>query len=200
MHRCTPGEASSGHASEIAVIFHRAAIPGSASSSSSSPRAALAGACGSAQVSFTISSTLRDFEGTAGSVAVTPSQGADGTWSADVSVSVAAMKTGNGWRDADMREMLDAAHHPQIRGRFRDVEPEKVRSSGVLPFVLQIRTVEHPVKATVQNWRQSERAASFDAAFDVSLKSFQLEAPSRFFLTVGDTVRVTVHVKLERAN
>jgi polyisoprenoid-binding protein YceI len=158
------------------------------------------GVRGSAQVVFSVTSTLHDFEGTAGSVAVTPSQAADGTWSADVSVAVAAMKTGNGRRDGDMRKMLDAAHHPQIRARFREVEPEKVRSSGVLPFLLQIRTVERPVKATVQNWRQNEREASFDAAFDVSLKSFQLEAPSRFFLTVGDTVRVSVHVKLERAS
>jgi hypothetical protein len=96
--------------------------------------------------------------------------------------------------------MLDAARHPQIRARFRDLDPEKVRSSGVLPFLLQIRSVERPVKATVRNWRQSERAASFDAAFEVSLKSFELEAPSRFFLTVGDAVRVSVRVKLERTN
>jgi polyisoprenoid-binding protein YceI len=116
-----------------------------------------------------------------------------------VSVPVAALNTGNGWRDSDLREMLDAERHPQIRARFRDLDPDQVRSSGMLPFLLQIRSVERPVKATVQNWRQSERAASFDAAFDVSLASFQLEAPSRFFLTVGDAVRVTVHVTLERA-
>lgn len=187
---------------EIAVMFHR--------------RSAIARLClcallfasgpalaqdvrGSAQVSFSVTSTLHDFQGTAGPVAVALSQGADGAWSADVSVAVAGMKTGNGRRDRDVRKMLDAERHPQIRGRFRGVDPEAVRSSGVLPFVLQIRTVEHPVKAAVRNWRQSEREASFDAAFDVSLESFQLEAPSTFFLTVGDTVRVTVHVTLQRA-
>ena len=158
------------------------------------------GVRGSAQISFTVSSTLHDLEGTAGSAAVALSQAAYGTWSADVNVPVASLDTGNGWRDSDMRDMLDAAHHPQIKARFRDLDPEKVRSSGVLPFVLRIRTVERPIQATVQNWRQSERTASFDAAFDVSLKSFQLEAPSRFFMTVGDAVRVSVHVKLERAS
>ena len=165
---------------------------------SSSPALA-EGVRGTAQVSFSVTSTLHDFEGTAGSVALALSQAADGTWSADVSMPVAGMKTGNRWRDADMREMLGAPQHPQIRGRFRDLDPEKVRSSGVLPFVLQIRTVERPVRATVENWRQSEREASFDAAFDVSLRSFQLEAPERFFLSVDDTVRVTVHATLERA-
>lgn len=163
------------------------------------PAPALAdGVRGSAQISFSVSSTLHDFEGTAGSVAVALPQGADGTWSADVSVPVAGVKTGNRWRDADMREMLGAPQHPQIRGRFRGVDPEKVRSSRVLPFLLQIRTVERPMRAAVKNWRQSEREASFDAAFDVSLQSFQLEAPERFFLSVDDTVRVTVHVTLER--
>lgn len=157
------------------------------------------GVQGTAQISFTGTSTLHDFKGTAGSVAISLSQGANGAWSAEVSVPVAGMKTGNRWRDGDMREMFDATRHPQIRGRFRDVDAETIRASGVLPFVLQIRTVERPVKASIQNWRQSEREASFDAAFDVSLESFQLEAPETFFLSVGDTVRVTVHVTLERA-
>jgi hypothetical protein len=75
---------------------------------------------------------------------------------------------------------------------------EEVRSSGVLPFLLQIRTVERPVQAAIRNWRQSEREASFDADFELSLGRFQLEAPSNFFLSVGDRVRVTVHVTLER--
>ncbi len=61
---------------------------------------------------------------------------------------VAAIKTGNRWRDGDMR------------------------------------------------WRQSEREASFDAAFELSLESFQLKAPQTLFLRVADTVRVTVHVTL----
>jgi polyisoprenoid-binding protein YceI len=157
------------------------------------------GVRGRLQVTFTGTSTLHDFEGTAGSVEVSLSQGAGGSWSADVSIPVAEMKTGNAWRDESMREMLGAARHPQIRGRFRDLDAQQVRSSGVLPFVLQIQTVERPVQATVTDWRQSEREASFDATFDVSLESFQLEAPRTLFLRVGDTVRVTVHVTLERA-
>jgi polyisoprenoid-binding protein YceI len=131
-------------------------------------------------------------------VAFSLSQGAGGAWSADVNVAVADLKTGNRWRDGDMREMFDSAKHPRIRASFRDLDPEKVRSSGLLPFLLQIRTVERPVQAAVRNWRQTEREASFDAAFDVSLESFQLEAPETFFLSVGDTVRVTVRVTLER--
>jgi polyisoprenoid-binding protein YceI len=152
----------------------------------------------SVQVSFSGTSTLHNFKGTAGSVAVALSQTANGAWSAEVNVPAAAMDTGNGWRDGDMREMLGAARNPQILGRFRDLDPDQVRSSGVLPFVLRIRTVERPVRVAITNWKQSDREASFDASFEVSLQSFQLEAPQAFFLSVGDIVRVTVHVTLER--
>jgi hypothetical protein len=54
------------------------------------------------------------------------------------------------------------------------------------------------VQAAIQNWRQSEREASFDASFELSLESFELEAPRTLFMSVGDEVRVTVHVTLER--
>lgn len=156
------------------------------------------GARGTLRVSFAGTSTLHDFEGTAGSVAVSLSQAADGTWSADVGVPVAEMKTGNGWRDENMRKMFDAEHHPLIRGRFRGVDPQQVQRSGVLPFALTIRTVERPVQAAVSRWEQNEQEASFDATFELSLASFQLEAPKSMFLSVGDSVRVTVHVTLER--
>jgi polyisoprenoid-binding protein YceI len=153
---------------------------------------------GSLDVSFAVSSTLHDFEGTAGTLSVSLRQDATGTWSADVAIPVAQMKTGNDRRDERMRSMLDAAHHPSILGRVRGVDPESVRRSGKLPLRLQIRDVERELEASVTHWRQDERTASFDAAFDVSLAAFQLAAPRLLFVRVGDTVRVNVHLTLER--
>ena len=154
---------------------------------------------GSLQISFQGTSTLHDFAGTAGPVSVSLWQAANGTWSADVSVPVAQLDTGNGWRDEGMREMFDAARHPRIIARFRDLDADRARSSGVLPFLLRIRSVERPVQASITAWRQTERAASFEAAFELSLASFQLEAPQTLFLRVGDSVRVTVRATLERS-
>jgi len=156
------------------------------------------GARGALDVSFAATSTLHDFEGTAGPLSVSLSQDATRGWSADVAIPVAQMKTGNSRRDESMRSMFDAEHHPQIHGHFRGVDPERVRSSGKLPFVLQIRDVERPVEARVTHWQQSEVQAEFDAEFDVSLETFQLEAPRVLFVKVGDTVHVHVHLKLER--
>ena len=153
---------------------------------------------GTLNVSFAATSTLHDFEGTAGSLSVSLSQDATGPWSADVMIPVAQMKTGDDRRDESMRSMFDAAQHPLIYGRVRGVDPERVRSSGKLPLVLQIKDVERPVEASVTHWQQSESTASFDAAFDVSLAAFQLVAPQILFIGVGDTVHVNVHLKLER--
>ena len=157
------------------------------------------GVRGTLDVAFAATSTLHDFEGTAGKLDVSLAQDASGGWSAEVAIPVAQLNTGNDRRDANMRSMLDAEHHPQIQGRFRGVDPERVRSSGKLPFVLRIRNVEHPLEASVTHWQQAERTASFDAAFDVSLAAFQLEAPQVLFIRVGDTVHVNVHLKLERS-
>jgi polyisoprenoid-binding protein YceI len=178
------------HAARIAILFC-VILAGAGSARAQAAR-------GSLDVTFAVTSTLHDFEGTAGTLSVSLSQDATGAWSADVTVPVAQLKTGNDRRDESMRTMFDAAQHPLIRGRVRGVDPERVRSSGKLPLVLQIKDVEHPLEASVTHWEQSERTASFDVAFDVSLAAFQLEAPRILFVRVGDTVHVNVHLKLER--
>jgi polyisoprenoid-binding protein YceI len=153
---------------------------------------------GTLRVALAATSTLHDFEGGAEPVSVSLSQDPSGGWSADVTLAVADLSTGIGWRDESMRSMFEADRHPRILGRVRGVDPEQVRRSGALAFVLRIRDVERPLTARVTQWQQSERRASFDAAFDVSLAAFGIEAPSLPFNRVGDVVHVTVHLDLER--
>ena len=131
-------------------------------------------------VRFAVTSTLHDFEGTASALEVSLAQDAAGTWSADVTIPVAQLKT------------------LSVRPEQTFGDPERVRSSGKLPFVLAIKNVERPVEARVTHWQQSENTASFDADFTVSLAAFQLEAPQILFISVGDAVHVSVHLKLER--
>ena len=154
---------------------------------------------GTLEISFSVTSSLHDFEGNVPSVTFAIESGPGGAWDGDVEVPVAAMDTGIDRRDQNLRVMLDAAQYPRIRGRFRAVDPEQVHASGVLPFLLQIREVERPVEATISNWQQDDRTARFDAEFDVSLRDCALEAPHVLFMSVGDRVHVTVHVTLERS-
>jgi len=154
---------------------------------------------GSVEISFVGSATVHDFEGNAPPIQVTVDAQPDGKWSGDVAVPVATLDTGISKRDENLRAMLDAPNHPKIQGRFRDVDAEEVRRAAALPFTLRIRDVERPVQAKLSNWKQEDdRHARFDADFDGSLKEFGLEAPSILFVSVEDTVHVTVHVALER--
>ena len=153
---------------------------------------------GTVEISFSATSTLHDFEGSVPALAFAVESGPSDAWGGDVEVPVAAIDTGIDQRDKNLRAWLDAAQYPRIRGRFRDVDPERAHASGVLPFLLRIRDVERPAVATVSHWQQQDRTARFDAEFDVLLHDYSLEAPSLLFVHVGDRVHVTVHVTLER--
>ena len=76
------------------------------------------------------------------------------------------------------------ADHVRCRAASADPRPRARRGSGARAQQRQApascsrsRTWSDPLKASVTHWQQSERAASFDAAFDVSLAGFRLEAP-----------------------
>lgn len=163
--------------------------------------AALWGTC---RIEFHGTSTLHDFDGSV------PPRRFDlhplprgGGWSADVVVPVAEMDTGNGRRDANLREMLDSARYPEIRATFAAIDPTNARPArgdgpGTLPFVLTIRDVSRPLVGQVAHWVESAEEVSFDVRFDVSLAEFGLAAPSVLGLVrVGDRVELLVHAQVQ---
>jgi polyisoprenoid-binding protein YceI len=146
-------------------------------------------------VRFAGSSTLHGFAGTAPSVRVPLAATADGTWSASVEVPVATLDTGNGRRDAQMREMLHADTHPVLRGVVEGIRPETVERTGRLPVALTIAGVTRQVGARVRRWTAAPGQVSFDAGFDVSLAAHGLEAPRTLLVVrVADVVHVDVQV------
>lgn len=180
-----------------------AALAALASAASPARAADADAAVAEVRIAFTGSSTLHDFDGTAAPLTVPLAPAAGGTWAADVAVPVASLDTGSARRDAKMREMLRGDAHPLIRGTFRDVEPERVRRSRRLPFVLEIGGARRPTTAVVRAWREGEagETLSFDADLDVSLAAFDLEAPrALLFMRVADVVHVTVHVVVRRVS
>lgn len=165
-----------------------------------SPMARAAGRVqGTLNITFSGTSTLHGFSGSVAATTVSVEQGADGLWSADVTVPVASMNTKDAKRDENLRSMLDETHYPIIRGRFEAIDPVEVQRSGAVAFLLTIRTVEQPMQASVRHWQQTEDRVSFEAEFDVSLQAFHLTAPTALlFIRVGDAVHVTVRVTLQR--
>jgi polyisoprenoid-binding protein YceI len=161
-------------------------------------------AAGTFAVTFSGTSTLHDFQGTAAvqPVGAQRSAGRD-AWTAEVRVPVAALDTGSAWRDANMRAMLDAEHFPHLTAVFDAIDPDRSRPSppngvGSLPFTLRIRDVAHELVGVTSAWREQADRVSFDVRFEVSLASFGLEPPRALgVIEVGDVVTVSVHVALE---
>ncbi len=161
---------------------------------------------GTVHIRFQGESTLHGFTGTAPpqSLQLT-SDPASGTFTTEIKLPVATLDTDNGWRDAKMRDLLEADAHPEIVARFQNLAPAALRPSSAespstLAFDLRLRTVERHIEATVSNWRETPTSLSFDATFVVSLRSFGLEAPSVAGLVrVDDSITVEVHVDLAPA-
>lgn len=152
-------------------------------------------------VHFTGSSTLHDFHGSAPAVTVPLQPGTlDGHWTAEAGVDVRSLDTGNGSRDSNMWNMFDAKNWPSIRASFADIDAAAIATGKRLSFKLTIREITHDVVATVTSWQQDQDKVAFNAAFDVSLTAFGLEAPSVLGLVhVADSVAVGVHVIVTKA-
>jgi hypothetical protein len=114
-------------------------------------------------------------------------------------VPVAAMDTRNGSRDGQMREMFLSDRFPRIRGTIHDVAVERLRveigmgreGKAPLDLLLGIRGVERKIRADASNLKESGDKVTFDLEFPVSLREFDLKAPSVLgIIRVGDKVTV----------
>lgn len=167
----------------------------------------LSGAC---QVQFIGSSTLHDFSGTGTCepfvLQIKETAGGKAILADTIlAVAVNGMQTGNSNRDKKMREMFAADRFTRIAGilgggsvaELRQQLHEAARGGKTLPLRLRIRDVEAPVAARLTHLVDSPKALSFDLEFNVSLKAFQLEAPSvAGLIRVGDEVRVKVNLQI----
>ena len=75
---------------------------------------------------------------------------------------------------------------------------ESIDSTPPLLFQLQIRDIEKPVTAVLQNIVETEGKITADLTFTLSLDDYQLKAPSVLgIIRVGDSVKVTTSFLLE---
>ena len=170
---------------------------------------ALEGRC---QIEFSGSSTLHDFSGQAACqpfiLFVTGNADAGLEFTDTVIfVSVASMDTDNSKRDVKMREMFESEKYPQIKASPVALSSQMIErfvagrsgKNGTLEFNLKIRDIELPQTAQVSNLLEDDKQLSFDLAFDLSLKSYQLKAPSVLgLIRVGDQVHLKIPVQLNK--
>jgi polyisoprenoid-binding protein YceI len=126
----------------------------------------------------------------------------DGSVQVMIRAPVASFDSGNGNRDAHMREVTDAARFPfvvvkaagggaAVPASFPAEQP--LTLAGELTFHGVTRPVEVPV--TIR-WQSGERA-TVEGGFPISLEAFGVERPSLMFVKVEDRVNVRARLALE---
>lgn len=157
------------------------------------------------RVEFQATYPLGDFTGAteevSGELSVDPQNVPLGV-SGSVSVKPESLKTGIAGRDSDLRKMLEVERHPLIRFTVLSVQAsfpslaEKADTTLTIDGLLIIRGVERPVtltgRARIQEgrlWVRGEGA--------LTLTRYGIDPPKKFFMAVGDTVRVSFDALLK---
>jgi hypothetical protein len=160
---------------------------------------------GSCSVIFQGSSTLHDFEGKGSCQPFHVSENVGIMIIPELSVAVSTMDTDNSKRDKKMRKMFNAENYPLIKGGIEPVSIADIRKAlhenkeghSEVVFLLQIRDIEKPVTATLQNIIEAEGQISADMTFAISLADYQLKPPSVLgIIRVGDNINVTTSLLL----
>lgn len=165
---------------------------------------------GGCDIRFLATSTLHDISGTVRCrpFAAPVVKGSDGRARVPlvaVEAPVAGMDTGNRSRDAQMRDMFQSSKYPTIRVSLREIDLPGLRSRmradpngrGPLELTLRIRDTERRVQAVARNLKESLGTAAFEVEFPVSLREFNLPAPSVLgIVRVGDKVTVIADVRV----
>jgi hypothetical protein len=162
---------------------------------------------GTSEVKFRGYSTLHDFDGTVKQVPlkVTVVPGPNGrVASATSNVEVKDMSTANDKRDTNMWTMFQQAKFRFLKVEVNGAEERTLHPPGgrpgSMPVTLTIAGQRGTVNAVVTNVVESPAQGSFDLAFPVSLKAFNLDPPKSLggLVKVKDTVDVNVHVVLKK--
>lgn len=153
-----------------------------------------------ADIQFSGSSTLHDFEGRASSQPFVASFTEDRETGqlnvvAKASLSVKDMGTENSKRDKNMFKMFDLEHFKLITGELTETAIP-LEGSTHATLRLKIRNVERDVDATISDVRRDGNNISCKMQFAISLKVFDLKGPSVMgLIRVDDSVYVECKIK-----
>lgn len=156
------------------------------------------------QVAFDATFPFGDFSGTtdrvAGEFRLDPADVPHGVLGS-ASVNPARLKTGLEGRDRDLKQTLEVNAHPEISFQVEEVRssfPSLTERADValqISGVMRIRSVERPVTWTARA-RIEEGWLWVRGEAQIRLSDFGITPPRKFFLAVGDLVRVSFDLRL----
>jgi len=152
-------------------------------------------------VSFRLVHALHAVEGACGAVEGRARLLPDGGVQVAVRARVDSFDSGNGNRDAHMREVTEAARFPFVSLKAvasspapADGPPEPtVVLDAELTFHGVVRRIAIPVKVRFD----SASRATVEASFPVSLEAHGVERPSLLFMKVEDRIEIAARLLLE---
>ena len=176
----------------LALLLPAARHAGAQAAATAPAKSAATTLAGTGSIVFKGTSTLHDFEGQVAvqpfTIRISDGEGRAARWSAEATVPVAQMNTGNAKRDKSMYEMFELPSFPSIRGKLED-SPVPRDGSGTVNMTLQIRNQRQTVPVQVTGWRMQGGELTFHGAAQVSLNQFGLVPPSVLkMIKVRDTV------------
>src|SRR5512140_2502734 len=186
----------------LAAMF--ALFPSTSAEAASADAPASGTIRGARDIAFLATSTLHDVSGSArclpfAAVLARDAAGRQVIPSVEVEVPVAGMDTRDESRDGKMREMFRSERFPRIHAAAQDIDVERLRveigkgrvGNASIDLLLRIRDVERKVRAAASNLKESGERVTFDLEFPVSLREFDLKAPTVLgIIRVGDKVSV----------
>lgn len=126
----------------------------------------------------------------------------DGTLQVAVRARVADFDSGNGNRDAHMKEVTEANKYPivEFKGASTGVKLPDVFPATVpvtLKGQLTFHGVKQPVEVPLRVTFTSPGTATAEGSFDISLEAFKVERPSLLMVKVDDTLVLEQKLALE---
>ena len=165
---------------------------------------------GTSEIQFSGTSTLHEWGGKVAAqpftVMVTPdASGGPSSLEATVQVKVAGMDTAEPDRDKNLRNAMNATGFPLITGTlnapFSSIVDAHTKQPAALPLTLELLGQKQSVPARISRWEATDKTATFDLDFDLSLKKCGITVPTvLFIIRVGDAIKLHATVKLVRSN
>lgn len=158
---------------------------------------------GASAIRFHLNHKLHTIEGRSTAIEGKAVVNADGKVLAMVRVPVATFDSGDGNRDANMRETLEAGRHPYVV--LKGVTSLPVPAATGTPIAVSLRGeldfhgVKQPVEVPLSVKFAADGTARVTGELKVSLEAFHVERPALLFVKVDDECVVDVELELRRS-
>jgi polyisoprenoid-binding protein YceI len=151
-------------------------------------------------VKFHLDHPLHKVDGQAKQLEAKAQLSPDGQVKAMARAQVAALDTGDGNRDANLRAVMEADRFPYVilKGTGQLAAPATFPATTpiLLDAEVDVHGVKQPLKVPLEITFPDADTARIHGTFDVSLEAHHVERPSLLFKKVSDATKVTIDLVL----